>query len=141
MGRVKKGIFAIGLAVVVALGSFAVYHLANPIFEDYGLAVFAVREGISRDGKEPALIAYYQNRSGKECSAIVSFRLLDKDGKEIGIAYGEKYGPTDTPNGWFDKVVCPMYIYDAYPSDPNVPIAERTKDVDSWYIAGVAPRP
>lgn len=138
MRKVAKGLIAAVLIAVIAAGRFVVYRLANPLYEENGIAILAVRRTTSSNGKKPILSAYFQNRRGEAAYPLVFFALLDDQGEMIGFAEGEKYGETGTPDGWFGVVDCRMVKFENMTLDwDDLSIEEQTEGVASWVIAAV----
>ncbi len=138
MSKVAKGFIAAALIAVIAAGGYVAYRLANPLYEENGIAILGVRQGVSDDGKEAILTAYYQNRSGKVASPLVLFALLDDQGEAIGFAEGEKHGEIKTADGWFGAVDCQIVKFEYLSSDiDTLSVEEQAEGVASWVIAGV----
>lgn len=140
IGKTGKRVAIAALVVLGALMALFCYWLANPIYEEDGFAVLAVRQSVREDGV-PTLVTYYQNRTDKENRALVLFALYDKEGQNVGLAYGEQ-GPVKTQPGMIGKVVCAVVEYkNFHVTAGEVSTEEQIEDVDSWEVAKVTSAP
>ncbi len=131
------------LAIVLAIGAYAIYRLANPMYEKDGIAIIGVQLSTREDRDNPELIVLYQNRTGKDNGAFVAFKLYDKDGQEAGIAYGTGGAGGVSPpisNGWIGVARCPMATYQYFLERPEgLTNKERIDGIASWEISVAYP--
>lgn len=143
MDRVVKRAAAVMLAIVLAIAAYATYRLVNPVYEKDGIAIIDARLSTREDRDNPELVVLYQNRTGKDNGAFVSFRLYDKDGKEAGIAYGTAGSGGVSPpisNGWIGVARCPMATYKYFLETPEgLTNKEKIEDIASWEISVAFP--
>ncbi len=136
MNKVAKRLLVAALIAAISAGAFLIYWLANPPYEDDGIAILTTRRTTSNDGKRANITAYYQNRSGTEAAPLIVFALFDEQGEVIGFAEGQKQGVTKTPNGWFGHVDCQMVKFEYMTINiEDLSVEEQTEGVAGWELA------